>query len=611
MAVNPDQIAQGIITTLRDSCPGLSCGLGTPERKIIDAVAQAISAAYISNYLTGSLLDVETKTGLELDQYVATFGFGRLQGKPSSGVVTIELRTPLNQDYAIPVGTQFYTKSSSSSSTSALYFAATQQVVLTAGSKSIEVPVRCTSVGVAGNVPPNSITFMGTMLGSSSCDNLQAMTGGVDVETDDELRHRFENTLLRNVAGTADWYKSLCLQNDSVTRSIVYGPVSTFRTQIEAPPASGTDDLNVKRSNTPVLVRGSEPGTDVSYVWPGMESVFVNLGKDDEKFYSKGYDYEILSGSTTPTFTNTGGSIAEGEFVDVEFQYTSSASRNDPVNGITNKVDIYVDGSTPFTVSETTMVGDSVITGSSTAGTYYTATTELQNTQSPYYSANFERVDSSGRAEPGNTFMRLNSCPIITFPKTITVGSVVYQRNLDFWLVKDNTKKRGSSYELSGIEWSKDRGPDANSEVIVSYVYNQTPEALTAVMSSSKQICTDVMVHQCDVRYIMPHITVQYSHGYDIATINSAIDKRLKLFFNNLNFGAWVDIPAMCLAVQQVLGVHNVFLTQSSSDPVNFGIRVYESSGDTGFVQETDNFKLWDSQVAQFLSVVIKRMATP
>ena len=66
MSTTPDQIASSILATLATTCPGLSCELGTPERKIVDAVSQAISAAYISNYLTGSLLDIETKTGLAM-----------------------------------------------------------------------------------------------------------------------------------------------------------------------------------------------------------------------------------------------------------------------------------------------------------------------------------------------------------------------------------------------------------------------------------------------------------------------------------------------------------------------------------------------------------------
>lgn len=591
MSATPDQIAQSMLATLSATCPGLSCELGTPERKIIDAVAQAISAAYVSNYLTGSLLDIETKSGLELDQFVGVFGFGRMQGKAAEGVVTLELTTALNQDYEVQSGTQFYTKTGVSGSSTPIYFAATQHVVLVAGSYSVDIPVRCTTVGTNGNLPPDSITYMGSMIGSSSCTNLQSMSGGVDVETDDELRHRFENTLLRNVTGTSDWYKALCLQNNTVNRVQVYGPVSIYRTQIAAPGSTGSDGT--------VTLPVSD---DVKYTWPDMESVFVRLGQSDEKFYASGFDYELSAGPGAPIFKRKGtGTIQPGEILDVEFQYATNCSRNEPVNGITNKVDVFVDGTSPFTISEITEVSPNVLS---------------TNPDNPFFTGNFERVAATGSPVAGHRFTRLNSCPIISFPKTITSQTSVYTMGTHYWLVRDNTKRRGSPYEISGIEWNSS-GPGEHTRLNLSYVYNQTPEVLTAVMSASKQICTDVMVHQADYKYIVPCISVQYSQSYDLGTINTAINNRLKSFFQNLNFGSWVDISGICLAVQQVLGVTNVWLTKSlSADPENgdaefYGVRVYDNSNDVDFATKTGDFKLADNQLAQFLTAHITRKPTP
>jgi uncharacterized phage protein gp47/JayE len=555
-------------------------------------VAQAISLAYVSNYLTGSLLDIETKSGLELDQFVGIFGFGRLQGKASEGVVTVELSTALNQNYEIQAGTQFYTKTGLSGTSMPLYFSASQQAILTSGTFSVDVPVKCTTVGVAGNVPPDSITFMGSMLGSASCTNLQSMTGGVDVETDDELRHRFENTLLRNVSGTSDWYKALCIQNDSVSRVEVYGPTKTYRTQITAPGSSSTDgSLTLAVSD------------DVSYSWPGMESVFIGLGAPGETFFNPPADYQFSAGVGAPIFTRKAtGEIDAGQILDVEFQYTPKCSRNDPVNGVTNKVDVFVDGSSPFTISEATMVGPEVLSSAST---------------SPLSVSNFERVGApAGTPTATNKFTRLNSCPIITFPSSITIGTSVFTRNTHYWLLRDTTKRRGSPYEISGIEWDSS-GPSSGTEIMLNYVYNQTPEVLTAVMASSKQICTDVMVHQADYRYISPCLSVQYAHSYDLSTINAAIDNRLKSYFQNLGFGAWVDVSGICLAVQQVLGVVNVWVTRSTAiDPVygddtNYGVRIYKNSNDTVYDLKTTDFKLADNQLAQYLSAQITRRPTP
>ena len=226
MPGTPDQISQQILAQLALTMPTLSCAIGTPERKIIDACAEQIAAASIDTYLLGSLLDVDTKAGMELEQFVGLFGYGRLQGTYAQGTVRVTLTVASTTDYTIQQGTTFYTTAGLAGASVQLYYAANQSVVLPAGDYSVDVPVTCTTVGVSGNVPPGAVTNLSTAIGSSAVTNLQAMTDGTDPETDDALRQRFKDTFLRNVAGTADWYIALCQQNTSVTRVIVFGPTA-------------------------------------------------------------------------------------------------------------------------------------------------------------------------------------------------------------------------------------------------------------------------------------------------------------------------------------------------------------------------------------------------
>jgi len=85
MSRTPEDISARIRATLATTEPGLSCERGTPERKIIDACSEAISEGYVDMYLVGSLLDIDNKVGLELEQFVGIWGFGRLQGKAAKG----------------------------------------------------------------------------------------------------------------------------------------------------------------------------------------------------------------------------------------------------------------------------------------------------------------------------------------------------------------------------------------------------------------------------------------------------------------------------------------------------------------------------------------------
>jgi hypothetical protein len=101
-----------------------------------------------------------------------------------------------------------------------------------------------------------------------------------------------------------------------------------------------------------------------------------------------------------------------------------------------------------------------------------------------------------------------------------------------------------------------------------------------------------------------------------VATVDAAINTRLKSFFDNLQFGARIEASVVALSVQQIIGVGSVWVTRSTDPGVvgtNYGIKVYNNSNDTNpnaSPYESD-FKLGNNQLAQFLSAVITRKPTP
>lgn len=576
----PDQISTKIIATLAATLPGLSCEIGTPERKIIDACAEAISEAYIDQYLLGSLLDIDTKGGLELEQFVGIFGYGRFNGKAATGVVRVTAITASIGDVTFPLGTQFYTKVGLAGANTTLYFASTQTIVLVAGTLTCDIPVQCTTVGSAGNLAPDSIAYLGNQIGGSTTTNLSAMTGGVDIETDQSLRQRFKDTLLRNVSGTADFYEALCQQNNNVSRVVVFGPVNMYLTQIVVPDTELILTLN----------------QDVKYAWEGMASIFTNLGQEDEIFYSPVDDYDYVGG-VSPTITRApAGALVVNDVVDLEIPYTTRCSRNDPLAGITNKVDIFVDGVDPFTVTESSVISSTVLTGSSA---------------SPFFTGNFERIGDPGTPLVGNRFMRLGSVPIVSFPSSLTVDGVTYFQGTGYFLLQGTTLVQGSQREVSGIEWDVS-GPSTGVELTVQYVYNRVPELLNTVMAAAKQITTDVMVHQARFAYIRPCLTIEYDRSYSVSVVNSAIVNRLQAYFAQLPFGAQVKLSNLCMAVQQTLGVVDTKITTTDVDPTDYGVQVFDNSTDTvPTLVETTDFKLDDNRLAIYQGVLVTRIATP
>lgn len=576
MSKSPSAWSIDMRNKLRTTAPTLSCALGTPERKIIDAAAECLAEVSIDQYIVGSLLDINNKAGLELEQFVGIFGFGRLQGRRATGVVRIELTQVSTQNTDIQLGTAFYTKSGLPGTGAALYFASTQAVTLVAGNYTCDVPVECTLVGTAGNVPPDSVTSLGNVLGSASCTNLAAFTGGVDIETDEELRQRFKDTFLRNIAGTQDFYEGLAFQNKFVSKVAAFGPIRVYETEVAVP--SGTVTLPVT--------------ADVKYAWPKSAKVFKNLGQDDEVFYREVNDFTFTAGASPQLTRVTSGQMVAGDIVNVEFEYTTRGSRNDPQNGITNKVDIFVNGADPYNVTERTVIPATTLS--------VTPTDEL-------YTGKFARVGTAGTPSATSRFMRLGSVPVVSFPSTLVVGGVTYTLGTHYHVLRGTTLDRGSPREIAGIEWLAS-GPSSGVAITVTYAYNRVPEVLNAVMKKAKQITTDVLVHQATYRYLRLYLSIEYDRGFIPSQVNSAIQDRLKQYFAGLPFGSWIEFSDLSLAVHQVLGVDNVNITTSMENPTDYGVKTYGADTDTSpLTVETTDFKMNDDMLPIFLEAVITR----
>jgi hypothetical protein len=266
------------------------------------------------------------------------------------------------------------------------------------------------------------------------------------------------------------------------------------------------------------------------------------------------------------------------------------------LSGITNKVDIFVDGVTPFAITEQTVVSSAVLSSSSA---------------DMLYTGNFERVGSPGSPTAANRFMRLGSVPIVSFPSTLTVDGVTYTQGTHYYLLQGTTLLRGSHQEISGIEWTA-AGPSTGTELTLNYVYNQVPELLNALLANAKQITTDVMVHQAEFVYIQPCLSIEYDRSYSVSVVNSAIINRLQTYFAQLPFGSQVKLSNIAMYVQQTLGVVDTKVTTSADDSTNYGVQIFDNGSDpTPAVVETSDFKLADNELANYQGVLIRRVAAP
>lgn len=222
-------ISSQITQALNVTQPDLDTSIGTPVRKMIDAVSVSISSAYVDQYFLNYQYDVTSLTGSALDDFVNIFGITRFLATRATGVVTFTRPTPATQPIAVLSGTAV-----SNNSSPQVVFTTITTSTMPIGSVSVDVPVIAQVGGASGNVVANSITNFQTQIsGIASLTNISATSGGNDAESDEALINRFQNTVFRNMAGTEPQFLGTAQENANTTNANVIGAYKTQSEQIQ------------------------------------------------------------------------------------------------------------------------------------------------------------------------------------------------------------------------------------------------------------------------------------------------------------------------------------------------------------------------------------------
>lgn len=634
-ALTQSEIAQQIIAQLRILDPSVSAEIGTPERKIIDSVAQALADAQIDLNVLSGQLSLDSKFGSNLDKFLALFGFSRQQATRAQGFVTFSRLSISDNDIPIPGGTQIQTDGNNGS---IVIFRTVIDVTLPAGDLSVAAPIEALVAGVSGNVAAHTITgFAGSpVFGITGVTNESPTQGGVDQETDDSFKIRFKNTVFRNLAGTEDQYLALAAALAFTTKANVVGPVSKYQEYLQIPPV---DDATAYPDGSYPAGNGNagEYTTALSAIplskntYKALPVFVANQLGAGATFYRQDVDYNV---NTTPTTKNRGDAFRlaqDGEDVNpvtdtlipnssfpqtyvstvyrpnitflnvytgvdetvtaprpldtvlVQHYYLSNASRNDFVHNITNAVDVFVDGDN--SVNATT-----VLAKPSGANTF------VNNVNSLYYIENFRRIgEPEHRPILGNLLTPLFSQPVTGLPDQIQIGTATYLNGIHYWGVEEVDNLGGTVRARNGIEWSidvkgkllsdPDNGPytgptiignSAASIEISNYTYDQNVVNLQAALDGSKQVTTDVLGHRAKKRFFKLQLVVIYTSGFSPAAVNQDIHDAVGDFFARQYFGAIIQLSDLLQHIHEVPGVDSVRWTRDDIRGSSHTTRVIE-----------------------------------
>lgn len=617
------QIVDNILNQLSILAPDMSAEIGTPERKLVEAVAEQIAQASVDFEVLNAQHDLDTMTGNRLDSFLSNFGFGRQQPTRGTGSVTFSRLSSASDSITIPRGTQVVARQSDIGFAS-IFFATTATVVLQGGSTSVDAAIEATVPGTFANLPANSINAFGgpqTVPGISSVTNAAPTSGGLDGETDAELKVRFKNTVFRNQSGTEDQFLALSVSTPFTSKANVVGPISRYIEYIQVPDNVANGGFGDDRSQINPLIdptgtiyphkRTSAVSTIPYSKFTYDENVYLSNGEfgSDAIFYRANVDFlfnnpRVADGDATgnvngianhqPNITilttninadaNDQVSITPGQVLLLEHAYMSQNSRNDYLKGILNCIDIFIDGK-----NDVPVISNEVMPGSNFD--FIFGPTDIVTSLS-----NYKRTLDASRPTSSNRLQVLFWQPISDLPDTIDIGSnryykaryVKYNTNgtvagyyfdeiftqpAHYWVIQETTDLYGTIRARNGVEWSSSEpgvliDPTDTPKpatlwaghqfVIENYFYDQNVGDLQAIVEKNKQITTDVLVHQARRRYFKLYITVMYAPGSSSVSVNSSIASEIDAFFQRQFFGTVIQMSDLLQVIHNVPGVDNV-----------------------------------------------------
>ena len=208
--------------------PEISAELGTPERKIIDSVAQALSEAQFQGFLTDYTFDIDTKFGQDLDDMVQLFGFSRQMGRRAVGEVTFSRNEINGAAIFIPAATRVSTVADATNPVISFYTAV--DATMAENQTQAKVAIEAILGGGSGNVQSNKIiTLSSSVPNISSVTNYDATYAGANSESDEELKLRFKNNIFRNIAGIEDQFLALSIANQYTSRATILRASNKFK----------------------------------------------------------------------------------------------------------------------------------------------------------------------------------------------------------------------------------------------------------------------------------------------------------------------------------------------------------------------------------------------
>ncbi len=292
--------------------------------------------------------------------------------------------------------------------------------------------------------------------------------------------------------------------------------------------------------------------TQATYVYSGNQLVGLDL--EAGNIALPGIDYNWNTAVNPPRVdVLNAAALPNGSLIDVDFQYVSRSSRNDPANNIYHRVDVWCSGTRVLNASQSI---------------FFSNTLRFVESLGTYYRFFWVKNDGAYPAN-NNIFIPLAYGPMITVPSTITISSTTYGlATVDHPLgttsggiqyayqpVYNDTANGYGPRSLYGLEWAASQAPANGSSFSVQYTYNGVPHAIQFEIDRWRLVTVDAQVHQAKNRYLKFNLAIIYDFNADQNVVNTSINTAISDYLANLGLATVVQASDVLQVVHGVSGV--------------------------------------------------------
>lgn len=237
------------------------------------AVAAQIYALYVQVDWVNRQCFPQTAQGDYLDKHAQLRGLERRAAVAAEGILRFETDQAPSTDLTIPAGTVCMTAG-------LVRFETTQEAVLQAGETMVETTVAAVEPGASGNVAAGTIRAMAVApVGVSRCTNPDGFSGGLDEESDEELRERVLETFQRmpNGANAAFYEQSAMSFPQVAAAAVVSRPRGVGSVDVVVSTAAGVPDSELLEELRAYFEERREIAVDVLVRAPEVQDVDVTI----------------------------------------------------------------------------------------------------------------------------------------------------------------------------------------------------------------------------------------------------------------------------------------------------------------------------------------------